>query len=154
MQILGINYHAEVKSLSRPLSVQTKKGDVMGELIKLLVIEDDASLCELLGELFSGEGYQYKILEDANQLFYWVDEFKPDVILLDYLLPSTNGGELCAQLKSNVGTKGIPVILYSAISEQLLPLNEYKCDSFVAKPFDINHLIYTIEKYTHRSHAA
>ena len=126
----------------------------MGELIKLLVIEDDSALCELLGELFKEEGYQYKILEDASQLFYWVDQFKPDVILLDYLLPSTNGGELCTQLKGNERTKEIPVILYSAISEELLPLNEYQCDSFVAKPFDINHLIHTIEKYTHRSHAA
>jgi two-component system phosphate regulon response regulator PhoB len=126
----------------------------MGDLIKILVIEDDSSLCELLAELFNEEGYHYKICEDADQIFFWVEQFNPDVILLDYMLPSTNGGEVCMQLKCNEKTKQIPVIIYSAVNKELLPLDEYKCDSFVAKPFDINDLVRTIEKHTHRSHAA
>jgi two-component system response regulator VicR len=126
----------------------------MRELIRVLVIEDDSSLCELLAELFIDEGYQFKIRQDADQIFFVVDQFKPDVILLDYMLPSTNGGEVCSQLKGDEKTKKIPVIIYSAVSKQLLPLDEYKCDSFLAKPFDINDLVRTIAKHTQRSHAA
>lgn len=126
----------------------------MGELRRILVIEDDSSLGELLAELFNDEGYHYKIREDADQIFFWIEQFKPDVILLDYILPSTNGGEVCAQIKCNEKTKEIPVILYSAVCKQLLPLNEYKCDSFVAKPFDIDYLMKIIEKYAKHSHTA
>lgn len=121
---------------------------------RILIIEDDASLCEVLAEIFNNEQYVFQFYEDTADIFELVDSFKPDIILLDYLLPSTNGGEICTQLKDNRDTRQIPVIIYSALSKKLLPIEEYHCDSFLEKPFDLSVLLNQIEKHSHQGHAA
>jgi DNA-binding response OmpR family regulator len=126
----------------------------MRKAIKILVIEDDPSLSELLSDIFENEGYLFEVYEDTADIFGLVEEFKPDLVLLDYLLPSTNGGEICTQLKTNNETCQIPVIIYSAISKQMLPIQEFHCDSFVAKPFDLDVLLREIERYSMPEHAA
>jgi CheY-like chemotaxis protein len=122
--------------------------------VKILVIEDDPSLIEVLQSLFEIYNYDYHIYQDAQDIKSLVFVHQPDVVLLDYLLPTTNGGNLCLQLKYDEGTADVPVIIYSAISKQLLPINEYRCDYFIEKPFDLDFLIQKINQYcsTIRSH--
>jgi CheY-like chemotaxis protein len=60
---------------------------------------------------------------------------------------SINGGELCAQIKKNPATQPIPVILLSAHSRVLDSLGHYSYDEFIAKPFDVNAFLKTIQKY-------
>lgn len=82
-----------------------------------------------------------KELEDILPL---AREYQPDLVLLDYILPNTNGGKLCSQLKSEADTLDIPVIIYSAAPPAFLSLDDNGCDFFIPKPFDIDYLIQRI----------
>jgi len=75
-----------------------------------------------------------------------MEDFKPDIVLVDYLLPGINGGELCAQLKRDPSTKHIPVVIFSAYSQVLLSLGSYGCNAFISKPFELSSLLNQINK--------
>jgi DNA-binding response OmpR family regulator len=113
--------------------------------IKLLVIEDDKSLVELLEILFTDEGYLFTILQHTNDILGLVSEFSPDIIILDYLLPHFNGGELCRQLKISKEYIQIPVIIFSAYPRKMMVIEEEGYDAFIEKPFDLTALINIIE---------
>ena len=113
---------------------------------KVLVIEDDPSIREVLGELFNDAGYASKFLPETFDIVEEVLAFKPDLVLLDYMLPTINGGELCSQLKNNLDTSCIPVVIYSAFSKVLFSLGDYGCDAFVEKPFDVKYLMKVINE--------
>ncbi|RZK56986.1 MAG: response regulator, partial [Pedobacter sp.] len=86
----------------------------IGLIPKILAIEPDPSLREILCDMLGSDGYHCKVVPDCEDIIKLVENFKPDIILIEYLLPSVNGGELCEQLKSDERFSGIPVILYSA----------------------------------------
>lgn len=112
----------------------------------ILIIENDDGLVELLEELFNYEGYQVRCHQQTDDIFALMEDFKPDVVLLDYLLPGINGGELCAQLKRDASTKHIPVIIFSAYPQVLLSLGSYGCNAFISKPFELSGLLKQINE--------
>ena len=112
---------------------------------KILVVEDDPSLCEVIGSLFEMNGYGFNIVNDVENITPLLSEFNPDLVLIDYVLPSTNGGELCMQIKTDHHNAHIPVIIYSAMNKDLLPIKEYHFDAFIEKPFDIDVLIHKMD---------
>lgn len=118
--------------------------------LNILLVEDDESLTDILTELFSEEGYQIRCIGGAEDILPLIDQFHPDLVLLDYVLPKVNGGELCSQIKKHRDFCSIPVIIYSAFSRVLLSLGDYGCDVFMEKPFDLNELLGKIEKLTAR----
>lgn len=111
----------------------------------ILIIENDESLMDVMQELFNEEGYQTDCHRDVNDIFKVVEDFKPDLVLLDYLLPGINGGELCSQLKRNPSTRQIPVIICSAYPQVLLSLGSYGCNAFIPKPFEFSMMIAQVE---------
>lgn len=131
-----------MKNLFR--SQNTKKN------LNILLVEDDESLSEILTELFSDEGYRIRCIGGTEDILPLIDQFRPDLVLLDYVLPKVNGGELCSQIKKHRDFCNIPVIIYSAFSRVLLSLGDYGCDVFMEKPFDLDELIGKIEKLTAR----
>ena len=112
---------------------------------KILIIEDDPSLAEILVDFFRSTGYARRSFSSTENILELVEQFNPDLVLLDYLLPKVNGGELCRQIKRHEETKHIPVIIYSAFPKVMLSLGNYGCDAFVSKPFDLNDLVDQIE---------
>lgn len=107
---------------------------------KILIIDDDHAVLEILNEWLSQDGFQVKAIPETDDILDVVNEFNPDVILLDFLLKGTNGGELCYQIKSTYNYKLLPVIIFSAFPGGVLPLERYQCDLFIQKPFDLNIL--------------
>lgn len=115
-------------------------------LKRILIVENDNALAELLEEVLHERNYNCLILPYAEEILSIVQDFKPDVVLLDYLLPVVNGQELCDGIKHNKPTSRLPVIIYSAFPKTLLPLGEFLCDNFVSKPFDLFYLLHLIDK--------
>lgn len=113
---------------------------------KILVIENDPDHVFILEQLFAEQGYEYKIYDQVPDIHAIVKEFEPDLVLLDYILPRINGGELCSQLKRENDTKEIPVVIYSAAPKAFLSLGDYGCDLFIPKPFDFDEFISKISR--------
>ena len=114
--------------------------------LNLLVVEDDESLVEVLNELFSELGYVSTVLDKTDDIVPLMEKVKPDLVLLDYLLPHINGGELCSQIKNHKLFSATPVIIFSAFSKVLISLGDYGCDAFIEKPFNLSELITKIER--------
>lgn len=113
---------------------------------KILVIEDDPDHIFLLEQIFEEQGYEYRIYNEVPDIHSIVREFEPNLVLLDYMLPCINGGELCSQLKKENDTKEIPVVIYSAAPKAFLSLGDYGCDLFIPKPYDFDDFISKISK--------
>lgn len=104
---------------------------------KILVIEDEDDIAALIK--LQGEIYGYKMLTEADGLngYLAVEREKPDLIILDIMLPGMNGLDVCRKIKNHPELQAIPIIMVSAKSEELdvvLGL-ELGADDYVAKPF-------------------
>ncbi|KIC70866.1 Phosphate regulon transcriptional regulatory protein PhoB [Candidatus Protochlamydia amoebophila] len=119
---------------------------------KILLIEDEediASLIKLQAEL---AGYKVHLEMDGLNGFLAIEREKPDVIILDIMLPGLNGLDVCRKIKSNPDLENIPIIIISAKSEELdvvLGL-ELGADDYVAKPFSLKVLFSRIKAVMRR----
>jgi CheY-like chemotaxis protein len=107
----------------------------------VLIIDDDEDSLALIEDVLSYSNFNTKGILQTSNIFDSINNFKADLILMDYILSGINGGELCHQVKTNSKTAHIPVVLISAYPRILESLGKYGCDAFIAKPFDINYLI-------------
>ena len=115
-------------------------------MAKILIIDDDPDILEVLQLTLQMEGFETKTNPRGEELFKEVSSFQPDVIILDILLSGSDGRVLCKKLKSEMGTKNIPVILVSAHPKAKETIKESGADDFIPKPFDIDDLLTRVEK--------
>ena len=113
---------------------------------RLLILDDDKDILDVMKEIFIDEGYEVKTIESGDNILSDVINYRPDIILLDYILHGINGGELCHQIKTNQATCTIPIIIVTAYSKVINSLGNYGCDSFVSKPFDITELVQQVNE--------
>ena len=85
--------------------------------MKILIIEDERILVNVLEEKFTKEGFEVKAAYSAEEAETILKKFRPDIILLDLLLPQKSGFDMLKELKSNPETKSISVIIVSNLGE-------------------------------------
>lgn len=117
--------------------------DVMSK--RILIVEDDYDILCLLTDLLNEEGYEAVGLNFTHSIIESVLTHKPDLVMLDFLVPGINGGELCHELKSNIMTNSLPVILFSGYPHFLESFGSYGSDGFIAKPFNVDAVIHMVE---------
>lgn len=115
--------------------------------MKVLVAEDDFSIREVVKLILSNEGVTVLEAEDALTTLKLSEDERPDIILLDISLGSSDGGKVSQQLKKNQATKHIPLIIMSANTKTREIANSSGADGFLLKPFDINDLLSLIKQY-------
>ena len=81
---------------------------------KILLVEDDKALQQLIVYNFTKEGFSINTVNDGDLTFTAIKETQPDIIILDWMLPNVSGIELIRQIKSGKKTKSIPVIMLTA----------------------------------------
>jgi len=113
---------------------------------RLLIIDNDAEVLNMMQEALVYEGFEVKILEDAGDVFEVIETYQPDLIMIDYILNGINGGEICHEIKVNPQTGYIPVVIVSAYSKVILSLGNYRSDAFLAKPFGLDELVKLVNK--------
>ena len=87
----------------------------------ILVVEDDDDTREQVSDLLTGEGYQVVPVADGGKALAVLAQLKPDLILLDLMLPVVSGWEVLAELTANPALGTIPVVVMSAFVDQALP---------------------------------
>lgn len=112
---------------------------------RILVLDDDPGVLEAIDLSLTYCGFQVRPMLSGDNVFRMIDDFEPNLIILDYLLSGKNGGEICQDLKNDPQKKDIPVIMLSASPEAAKKRAEFSCDSFLAKPFDLNVLVNEIK---------
>ncbi len=109
---------------------------------KLLVVEDEVITSDLLRRYFEIVGYEViNALNGADAIRMAVEE-QPRVVILDIMLPDTDGYEVCKQLRANAKTKHIPIIFLTQKDERRSRLDglELGADDYITKPFDVEEL--------------
>ena len=104
---------------------------------RILVVDDDPAIRDLIGALLSAEDYELTFAEDGAEALEIARTREPDVILLDVTMPMMDGLEACRQLKEDVRTAGIPVLLLTARAgfDDRVAGEEAKADAYLTKPF-------------------
>lgn len=113
---------------------------------RILAVDDDNDILEVLQFILEDSGYEVETLSDGHYLMDTINKHAPDLILLDIMLGSMDGRELCKQVKNTIATHNIPVILISASHNISNSMNQEGApNDFIAKPFDINNLLAKIK---------
>jgi two-component system, OmpR family, phosphate regulon response regulator PhoB len=112
-------------------------------MAKVLVVEDEEALSQLLTYNLSKEGYQTATCMNGDEAIIAIDEERPDIVLLDWMLPNTSGIEICRQLRSTNATRDLPVIMLTARGEEEDRIRglELGADDYVTKPFSMSELV-------------
>jgi two-component system response regulator MtrA len=121
----------------------TSQQDQVGRA-RILVVDDDAALAEMLSLVLHNEGFSSRIVGRGDEAFAAFVEYKPDLVLLDLMLPGTDGIEVCRQIRESPGSdSGVPIVMLTAKSDtvDVVVGLESGADDYVAKPFKPKELI-------------
>ncbi len=113
---------------------------------RILVVDDEESILEVVQIVLEGEGYQVQTSMDSSFL-HTISSPLPDVILLDVLLSGEDGREISRRIKANTQLQHIPVIMLSAHADANKVADMGGADAFLEKPFDVDALIAIVQKY-------
>ncbi len=115
---------------------------------KILLIEDEEELVTMMRMRLQASGYEMISASDGEEGLEKVQEGKPDLILLDIVMPKLDGWSLCRQLKSDAQAKDIPIIMVTASGNKDLveKCREAGADDLVVKPFDADDLLNKISE--------
>ncbi len=117
---------------------------------KILVVDDDPNISDLLKVHFENEGYNVKTAADGNEGISFFKMFEPDLVLLDIMLPKKDGWQVCREIRE-ISSK--PIIMVTAkgeVFDKVLGL-ELGADDFVVKPFDMKELSARVKAVLRRS---
>ena len=111
--------------------------------LRVLIVEDEKALAEILEYNFKKEGYVVDTASDGEIALDKIIFKAPDLIILDWMLPKLSGIEICKKVRSNKKIKNIPIIMLTARGEEEDRLKglEMGADDYVTKPFSINELL-------------
>ena len=109
----------------------------------VLVVEDESAQREVLTYNLEAEGFRVASAVNGEEAMLLVDEVSPDIIVLDWMLPSVSGIEVCRRLKSRPDTRAVPIIMLSARSEEVDRVRglETGADDYVIKPYSVVELM-------------
>jgi two-component system phosphate regulon response regulator PhoB len=131
--------------------------DATGTLARptILVVEDEAALLTLLRYNLEKQGFRVEEATDGQEALLRVAEGKPDLILLDWMLPALSGIEVCRQIRRRPATRDLPIIMVTARTEDQDAVRalDTGADDYIAKPFVMEALLARIRALLRRSGA-
>ncbi|HWB16296.1 MAG TPA: response regulator transcription factor [Vicinamibacterales bacterium] len=120
---------------------------------RILVVEDDAALARVLADNLSFEGFEVRWVADGNLAVNAARDFVPDLLILDVMLPGTNGFDLCCLLRQGGHTPIVMLTARSQKADKLRGLN-LGADDYISKPFDLEELLARIRAVLRRARPA
>ncbi len=118
---------------------------ILGEMAKVLLVEDDEGVAESTASILELEGYEVACANSGESAREAFAKYNPDVLVVDLLLGDENGGDLVAEFKKK---SKVPAIMLSAHPTAEAQAKAAGADEFLAKPFDIDELLLKIKTLT------
>ncbi|MBR5441517.1 MAG: response regulator transcription factor [Clostridia bacterium] len=119
---------------------------------KILIVDDDVNICELLRLYLVKDGFDAEVITDGITALNTFDKVQPDLILLDIMLPGVDGWQICREIRK---TSQVPIIMLTAKGEtfdKVLGL-ELGADDYITKPFETKEVVARIKAVLRRSGA-
>lgn len=110
----------------------------MAEKVRILLVDDEPHICQLAAARLEHEGYAVLIARDGQEALKAAREQRPDLVILDLMLPKMNGYEVCTLLKQDTRYQKIPILMFTAKAQEKDEKLGLECgaDAYVRKPFD------------------
>jgi two-component system phosphate regulon response regulator PhoB len=118
----------------------------------IVIAEDEDALATLLQYNLEKEGYRVLIAGDGEEALIVIDEHKPDILLLDWMLPKVSGIEVCRRLRQKTETRNLPILMLTARGEESDRIRglDTGADDYVVKPFSMTELLARIRAVLRR----
>jgi twitching motility two-component system response regulator PilG len=116
---------------------------------KILVVEDEESLLKLESILLTSKGYDVRGVPNGQAALDAIAKEKPDLVLLDIMLPEIDGFEVCRRIKNDVATRDIPVVMLTAkkTRDDMARGEKVGADWYITKPFKSAMVLETIQRF-------
>lgn len=120
---------------------------------KVLIVEDEAPLAEMLRYNLEAEGFDVSHAETGEEAELMLAEEQPDLVLLDWMLPSVSGIELCRRLRNRHETRSVPIVMLTARGEEADRIRGLStgADDYVVKPFSVPELMARVKAILRRA---
>lgn len=115
---------------------------------RILVVDDEEDVRNLVAMMLKAEGYQVVVAGTGKEALDLLEEEPPHLIVLDVMMPSMDGWEVCRQIKSNARTRDIPVVFLTVRQQPLdriIGTEVLNASGYIHKPFEREELISTID---------
>ncbi|HZP39726.1 MAG TPA: response regulator transcription factor [Methylomirabilota bacterium] len=149
---MTIRVHAGVDPMMGSRRTVERTGSGVGRAGTVLVVEDEADVAEMIRYNVGKEGYEVRLAATGTDALRQAREVRPDVILLDIMVPHLNGWEICRRLKQDRDTHAIPIIMVTGRVEEgdkVLGF-EMGADDYVTKPFSPRELVARVRAVARR----
>jgi len=122
----------------------------------LLLVEDEPALAQMLSYNLDKAGFEVQLAADGEEALMLLAEAKPDLVVLDWMLPGVSGLEICRQLRRRGDTTDLPIVMLTARGEETDKLRglETGADDYITKPFSPTELVARIRAILRRSRPA
>lgn len=116
----------------------------------VLIVDDDATARETLVAMLEGENYELHLAKDGTQALRMLEQLRPDLILLDIMMPGMDGFEVCRRIRATPALAEVPIIVLTALDDRdsLLKVIEAGADDFLSKPADRREIVVRVRTIT------
>jgi two-component system alkaline phosphatase synthesis response regulator PhoP len=116
---------------------------------KILIVDDEPHMIELVKAILSEEGYDVATASDGKEGLKKLETLKPDLVILDMMMPGMSGREVCEKIRENPKTKGLKVAFltvarFSEVGKQ--ELSKMNVSDYITKPFENTDLVKRVKK--------
>jgi len=114
-----------------------------GRTRRILIADDEPNIVTSLEFLMQASGYEVRVARDGEEALQLVDSFRPDLVLLDVMMPLRSGSEVCRAIRGNPACRSVKVVMLSANggNADILQGLELGADAYLTKPFSTKNLV-------------
>jgi DNA-binding response OmpR family regulator len=116
---------------------------------KILIVDDDANIRELLRVNLSAAGYRIRTADNGAEAMGMISREPPDLLILDIMMPEMDGWEVCKAVKDDPATEGIRTLILTAKGtdrDRMIGKAVFRADEYMAKPFDVDELLAVVAR--------
>jgi CheY-like chemotaxis protein len=111
------------------------------DIRRVLLVDDDTANLEVLSEVLRAEGYIVVCARNGAEALACLRSAQPDIVMLDYVMPTMDGATMVRKLKDDVSTSGIGIVMTSGLPEDMVRPRCQAYDAFLQKPYEVDQVL-------------